>query len=331
MRSYYQAKVYDQIFDVDTRYTNLQLIGRGAYGAVASAFDTKNELKVAIKKISCVFESITKAKRILREIKLLRYLNGHENIIQIYDVMTYPNTDEFKDVYIVTTLFETDLEEIISSKQPLSKGHLQFFLYQLLRGTKYIHSADILHRDLKPSNILVNANCDLAICDFGLARGLANLNTTEASIDSVDESDVCMTEYVVTRYYRAPELLCEAAVYDTGIDIWSIGCVFAELICREPLFLGKSPLQQLQMIAKLLPCPPSEELEFAQHDVTRHAIDESRKEKCELKFKDKFRDVDKRALDLLQQMLVIQPKDRYVSAFIHSSNQFIMSHVMQFR
>ena len=307
MRSFYQVKVHDQVFEVDKRYTNLQLIGRGAYGSVVAADDNKHKHKVAIKKIDHIFDNITKAKRILREIKLLRHLNGHENVIQIYDVMTPPNTEDFVDVYIVTTLFETDLDGIISSKQPLSKRHLQFFLYQILRGMKFIHSAEILHRDLKPSNVLVNANCDLAICDFGLARRLANWNESNRNIDNMD---ACMTEYVVTRYYRAPELLCEATTYDKSIDVWSIGCIFAELICREPLFLGKSPLQQLKMIAKVLPCPPSEELEFVQHEIAKQAIDESRSDECEQEFKNRFKGVDKRAVDLLQRMLVIKPENR---------------------
>ncbi len=303
----HEVKVHNQIFEIDKRYSNLELIGRGAYGAVCSANDGVHKQKVAIKKIGNVFEDVTKAKRILREIKLLRHLNGHENVIQIFDLMTSPNSQDFKDVYIVTTLFETDLNGIISSKQPLSKRHIQFFLYQILRGMKYIHSADILHRDLKPSNILVNSNCDLAICDFGLARGFGNWSDSNWSLYSMES---CMTEYVVTRYYRAPELLCESSTYDKSIDVWSIGCIFAEMLCRETLFLGKSPLQQLKMIAKFLPCPPSEELKFVQHEIAKQAIDDARSDECQILFRDKFKGVDKKALDLLQKMLIIQPHDR---------------------
>ena len=300
MTTTYKVKVHHEVFDVDLRYTNLQLIGRGAYGAVASAYDNKHKQKVAIKKIHDVFDDIIKAKRILREIKLLRHLNGHENIIQIHDVMVSPqNTKKFSDVYIVTKLFDADLDDIISSKQPLTKQHLQFFLYQILRGMKYIHSAEILHRDLKPSNILVNANCDVAICDFGLA----NAQPTDV--------DACMTEYVVTRYYRAPELLCEAKQYDKSVDVWSIGCCFAELICQRPFFRGKSPLQQLKAVVEILPCPPSEELEFAKHPVVKKVIDDCRnKSGVTSQFSDYFQGVDKRAIDLLSRMLVIKPDDR---------------------
>lgn len=113
----------------------------------------------------------------------------------------------------------------------------QYFLYQLLRGLKYVHSANVLHRDLKPSNLLLNANCDLKICDFGLAR-------------TTSESDF-MTEYVVTRWYRAPELLLNCSEYTTAIDIWSVGCILMEIALREPLFPGKDYVQQLQLITEV--------------------------------------------------------------------------------
>lgn len=114
---------------------------------------------------------------------------------------------------------------------------LQYFLYQLLRGLKYIHSANVLHRDLKPSNLLLNANCDLKICDFGLAR-------------TTCETDF-MTEYVVTRWYRAPELLLNCSEYTAAIDIWSVGCILMEIIRREPLFAGKDYVQQLTLITEV--------------------------------------------------------------------------------
>lgn len=113
----------------------------------------------------------------------------------------------------------------------------QYFLYQLLRGLKYIHSANVLHRDLKPSNLLLNSNCDLKICDFGLAR-------------TTSETDF-MTEYVVTRWYRAPELLLNCSEYTAAIDIWSVGCILLEIIRREPLFPGKDYVQQLGLITEV--------------------------------------------------------------------------------
>lgn len=114
---------------------------------------------------------------------------------------------------------------------------LQYFLYQLLRGLKYVHSASVLHRDLKPSNLLLNASCDLKIGDFGLAR-------------TTSETDF-MTEYVVTRWYRAPELLLNCTEYTAAIDIWSVGCILGEIMTREPLFPGKDYVHQLRLITEV--------------------------------------------------------------------------------
>jgi serine/threonine protein kinase len=169
---YHVVNVAYNRFYIDEKYTHLRPIGDGSYGFVVSAVDKLTGRKVAIKKIKDTFVDIVDAKRILRELKLLRHLNNHENIVSIFDIMSVPpNTPNFEDIYIVTNLMESDLERIIQSKQVLTNQHLQYFLYQILRGLKYVHSANILHRDLKPSNLLVNANCDLALCDFGLARG----------------------------------------------------------------------------------------------------------------------------------------------------------------
>ena len=156
-------------FDVDSRYTLIKPIGHGAYGVVCSALDNLTGEKVAIKKINKAFEHLTDTKRTLREVKILRHFN-HENVIRIKDILRPASLDRFDDVYIVSELMDTDLHQIISSPQPLTDDHCQYFLYQILRALKYIHSAHVLHRDLKPSNLLLNGNCDLKVCDFGLAR-----------------------------------------------------------------------------------------------------------------------------------------------------------------
>ena len=108
---------------------------------------------------------------------------------------------------------DTDLHKIIYSSNSLSDEHIQYFIYQVLRGLKYIHSANVIHRDLKPSNLLLNANCHLKICDLGLAAGF--------------KEQAYMTEYVVTRWYRAPEVMCSCEAYDFKIDVWSTGCILA--------------------------------------------------------------------------------------------------------
>jgi mitogen-activated protein kinase 1/3 len=155
------------VFEVYERYQNLTPIGSGAYGLVCSADDSvhilffftfindpqKKNKRVAIKKVSDTFSDLIDAKRILRELKLLRHFTsqGHENIIAILDIFTMPpNEPNFNDVYIVTDLMESDLQKIVSSKQSLTEAHIRYFLYEIFRGLKFVHSANVLHRDLKP-------------------------------------------------------------------------------------------------------------------------------------------------------------------------------------
>lgn len=286
------------VFEVDDRYKNLRPIGRGAYGLVAAADDMFTGRKVAIKRISRVFQDLIDAKRILREIKLLRHLGKHDNVIEILDIMTGPpDSLDFHTLYIVTQLFECDLDRIVSSNQMLTDQHAQYFIYQLLRGLKYVHSAKVLHRDLKPSNLLVNGNCDLAICDFGLARGTAS------------DREVKFTEYVVTRWYRAPELLCESDMYGTPVDVWACGCIFAEILGRKPVFKGVSTKDQLEVIVAKLGAPPPSAI----RGITNRSVIEVlqrgvRKES--VPWAEMFPGASPLALDLLSKMLVFDQHSR---------------------
>jgi len=265
---------------------------------VASATDTVTGNKVAIKKVKDTFLDVVDAKRILREIKLLNHFDKHENIITIYDIMSVPpNKEHFDDIYIVTNLMESDLERIIRSRQVLTDQHLQYFLFQILRGLKYVHSANVLHRDLKPSNLLVNANCDLALCDFGLARGF------DAGVDM-------LTEYVVTRWYRPPELLLECTMYGKPVDVWSVGCIFAEVIVHEPFFRGDNPQHQLQVIVSKLGMPSKDKLRFVDSkeglkEISR--IETHRPPAFSTWFPPNTNPL---ALDLLEKMLRFNPDDR---------------------
>ena len=134
--------------------------------------------------------------------------------------------------------------------QRLSNDHICYFLYQILRGLKYIHSANVLHRDLKPSNLLLNTTCDLKICDFGLAR----------VADPEHDHTGFLTEYVATRWYRAPEIMLNSKGYTKSIDIWSVGCILAEMLSNRPIFPGKHYLDQLNHILGILGSPSNEDL-----------------------------------------------------------------------
>ena len=157
-------------FIVDKKYEFIKRLGQGAYGVVCSCLDKDTNKKVAIKKIPNAFEDLIDAKRIVREIKLLHFFK-HKNIIALVDVAKPESKTGFDDIYFATELMETDLHKVIYSKQNLTDAHIQYFIYQILTGTYYMHSANVVHRDLKPSNILVNKDCGVKICDLGLGRG----------------------------------------------------------------------------------------------------------------------------------------------------------------
>ncbi|KAL6508869.1 Mitogen-activated protein kinase 1 [Orobanche hederae] len=292
---YIQYNIFENMFEITTKYRPpIMPIGRGAYGIVCSILNTETNEMVAIKKIANAFDNYMDAKRTLREIKLLRHLD-HENVICIKDVIPPPLRREFIDVYIATELMDTDLHQIIRSNQGLSEEHCQYFLYQLLRGLKYIHSAGIIHRDLKPSNLLVSSNCDLKICDFGLAR----LNT---------ENDF-MTEYVVTRWYRAPELLLNSSEYTATIDVWSVGCIFMELVNRKPLFPGKDHVHQMHLLIELLGTPTDSDLDFTRNEDARRYIRQLPQHPRQNLAKI-FPHVSPLAMDLIDKMLTINPTKR---------------------
>ncbi|KAJ7375073.1 Mitogen-activated protein kinase 1 [Desmophyllum pertusum] len=288
--------VRGQPFDVGPRYTNLSYIGEGAYGMVCSALDNATGQRVAIKKIS-PFEHQTYCQRTLREIKILRRFK-HENIIGIMDIIRAPNIEDMKDVYIVQSLMETDLYKLLKT-QKLSNDHICYFLYQILRGLKYIHSANVLHRDLKPSNLLLNTTCDLKICDFGLAR----------VADPDHDHTGFLTEYVATRWYRAPEIMLNSKGYSKAIDIWSVGCILAEMLSNRPLFPGKHYLDQLNHILGILGSPTQEDLSCIMNDKARSYI-QSLSYKPKVPWQRIFANADAKALDLLDKMLTFNPDRR---------------------
>jgi len=282
-------------FVIDSKYNPLNPIGHGAYGVVCSATDVTNDKNVAIKKIPKAFEDLIDAKRIIREVKLLRHFK-HDNVCGLYDLIDPPSMSNFDDVYMVLEYMETDLHKIIYSKNKLSDDHIQYFMYQILRGLKYIHSAKVIHRDLKPSNILLNGNCDLKICDFGLARG-------------VDDEDIKLTEYVVTRWYRAPEVMCSCREYDQQLDVWSAGCIMAELHGREPLFPGQDYIQQMNLIFEVLGTPSKEDMLFITNNKALEYI-KGMESKKKVPLKHLYPNANPIALDLMEKMLAFNPNKR---------------------
>ncbi|XP_009465420.1 PREDICTED: mitogen-activated protein kinase 7 [Nipponia nippon] len=195
---------------------------------------------------------------------------------------------------------ESDLHQIIHSAQPLTLEHVRYFLYQLLRGLKYIHSANVLHRDLKPSNLLVNENCELKIGDFGMARGLGA---------DPRHAKAFLTEYVATRWYRAPELLLSLHRYTRAIDMWSVGCIFAEMLGRRQLFPGRNYVHQLQLIMAVLGTPPATVMAAIGAERVRAYV-QSLPPRPAVPWESLFGDAEPAALALLGRMLRFDPRER---------------------
>ncbi|CAH2073361.1 unnamed protein product, partial [Iphiclides podalirius] len=210
-------------------------------------------------------------------------------------------------LYVITELLQSDLHKIIVSPQHLSADHIKVFLYQILRGLKYLHSARILHRDIKPGNLLVNSNCVLKICDFGLAR--------------VEEPDSTknMTQEVVTQYYRAPEILMGANHYTAAVDVWSVGCIFGELLGRRILFQAQSPVQQLELITELLGTPSLEDMRHACAGARAHMLRRAPRPPALAALYTLSVQATHEAVHLLAQMLVFDPSKRIsvVDALAH--------------
>lgn len=399
-------------WDIGSEFEIVKLLGSGSYGSVCEATHKMSKTKVAIKKVLNVFEDKVDCKRILREVHLLRRLN-HPNVVKLYEILEPKDPKLFDSIYLVLEYAQSDIKKLVKSAIHLQRIHIQKLVYNLLAGLKYIHSADVLHRDIKPANILINEDCGVRICDFGLARSIVGIEGTsitlmkknlkhleelELASDDEDvkikntqlakikkdgeemtdvpahpvskfgprafEEDKKLTEevkkkeiqaqitktkelrrsmkrqltgHVVTRWYRSPEIILLEKDYGPAIDIWSVGCIFAELLSmmkenaptyqdRLPLFPGKScfPLSpdhkisvkkggfpassgdQLNVIFEVIGTPTEEEysfvtdakaLEYLKTFAPRKRID----------FKTKYPAAGDDALDLLNRMLVFNP------------------------
>lgn len=286
------------------RYRLNQVIGEGAYGVVASAQDMVSGDEVAVKRIQRVLDTYPMATRILRELKFLRLLRGHDNVVDIKDILVPSDRDRFNDTFVVFELMPCDLSRVISSSAPLNAANVKYLMFQLLRGVRYLHTAGVLHRDLKPSNVLVDGRCSLKIIDFGLAR--ASFRATDTDADTV-----LWTNYIATRWYRAPELIMpQANNYGPGIDVWSAGCIFAEMLLRRPLFPGNNEIDQLRKITDFTGTPSPDVIarlrspkaqEFLRSMRPRPGVD------MRVIFPS---DVDTRALQLIAGMLEFDPERR---------------------
>jgi mitogen-activated protein kinase 1/3 len=232
-------------FRVPEELQFVKKLGSGAFATAAAFKNATTGQAVAVKKIANAFEDVIDGKRHVREVQLLRQLK-HENIISILD-MFMPEDRSFEDIYIVQEHMDCDLHKVINSQSVLEEEHNRYFVYQILCAVHYIHSANLVHRDLKPANVLVNRNCDVKVCDFGLARA--------GCLPGV-------TDYVVTRWWRAPEVVLLPSAYNEKVDVWSIGCILAELMGRKPIFRGADHLDQIKKIFHVVGTPSEGDLDW---------------------------------------------------------------------
>ncbi|XP_028850801.1 mitogen-activated protein kinase 13 isoform X3 [Denticeps clupeoides] len=315
-----REEINSTTWEVPDKYRALKQIGTGAYGSVCSAFNDKTGEKVAIKKLHRPFQSEIFAKRAYRELRLLKHMK-HENVIGLLDVFTPARgLEDFHDFYLVMPYMYTDLSKV---RGLLTEDRVQFLVYQMLCGLQvcrthrqghaawavgpdsvpalsfpqYIHGAGIIHRDLKPGNLAVNQDCQLKILDFGLAR----------------HAEPEMTGYVVTRWYRAPEVILNWMHYTQTVDIWSVGCIMAEMINGKTLFKGKDYMDQLTQIMRVTGVPGPEFVNKLDSQEAKSYVSSlphyPRKD-----FSTLFPRASPEAVDLLEKMLVLDAEARLTAS-----------------
>ncbi|NWR62185.1 MK15 kinase, partial [Bucorvus abyssinicus] len=286
---------------VSQKYEIKRRLGKGAYGIVWKAIDRRTGEIVAVKKIFDAFRNRTDAqvRNHLLGLFLLQEFGEHPNIIKLLDVIPAQNN---KDIYLIFESMETDLHAVIKKGNLLKDIHKCYILYQLLKATKFIHSGNVIHRDQKPSNILLDADCFVKLCDFGLARSLSQLNK--------DQGNPALTEYVATRWYRAPEILLSSRSYTKGVDMWSIGCILGELLLGKPLFPGTSTVNQIEQILRVIPAPSPEDILALQSDY-RASVIHRMSSRQRVTFEEILpASTPLPALDLLKKLLVFNPDKR---------------------
>ena len=328
------------------KYSVGKKIGTGSYGFVSDGIQTSTGAPVAIKRIAKVFDDLIDCKRILREVSILSKLD-HPNVVKLVDVIIPGNERSFEELYIVLELCDLDLRKLFKTEVYLTEQHVKTLMYNLILGINYIHSAGIYHRDMKPANCLVNRiDCSIKICDFGLSRAVG-MECVPSDMcrtpDSNDEDPATLlmkrqlTGHVVTRWYRSPELILLEEGYTEAIDIWSVGCIFAELLGmikenvpvftdREPLFPGGScfPLSpnhkdndpysrgmsdQLNLIFNVLGTPTDDDMQSIMQDDARRYI-RCFKERSGTGLKSKLKLESAAAINMLTSMLIFDHKQR---------------------
>ncbi|KAM9360406.1 mitogen-activated protein kinase 4 [Symphorus nematophorus] len=287
-------------FDLGGHFVDLQPLGVGVTGLVLSALDQRTGQRVAIKKL--VMRDAVTVKHGLREVKITRRLR-HENVVRVHEVLApygrpLPrDPTQLSALYIVQECMETDLARLLE-QGPLQTGHATLLFYQLLRGLKFIHSANVLHRDLKPANIFINTDqLLLKIGDFGLAR----------IVDPHYSHKGYLSEGLVTKWYCSPRLLLSPNNYTKAIDMWAAGCILTEMLTGRMLFAGAHELEQMQLILDTVPVLREEDRQDLLQVMPSYV---SHGWKVKKPFSELLPEVDAQAVDFLERILTFNPMDR---------------------
>lgn len=277
-----------------SQYRELNAIGTGAYGTVYKAEDLKNNEIVAMKKVRIALTEDGVPMSVLREISLLRHLGkyNHPNIVRLVDICHGPRYEREMVLYLVFEHVDQDLNAYLERCPPpgLGSHKIKDLMWQILCGVDFLHSHRIVHRDIKPQNILLSNDGTLKLADFGLAR--------------IYDFNALLTSTVVTLWYRAPEVLL-GTTYATPVDMWSVGCIFAELFTRKPLFPGQYEVDQLAKIFEMLGTPSESEWPD-DSAVLRNNFVYARPRSVA----DMVPEIDPLAKDLIERMLRFDPKKR---------------------
>uniref|UniRef100_A0A7N8WQE8 Mitogen-activated protein kinase 15 n=1 Tax=Mastacembelus armatus TaxID=205130 RepID=A0A7N8WQE8_9TELE len=298
-KTYQSANVSEVEEHISLKYEIKKRLGKGAYGIVWKAVDRQTGEIVAVKKIFDAFRNRTDAQRTFREIMFLQEFGDHPNIVKLLNVIRAQND---KDIYLIFEYMDTDLHAVIKKGTLLKDIHKRYVMYQLLKAIKYLHSGNVIHRDQKPSNVLLDTDCIVKLCDFGLARSLNQIQE--------DSGNPALTEYVATRWYRAPEILLGSTRYTKGVDMWSLGCILGEMLLGKALFPGTSTINQIEKIMSAIPHPSPEDIlaiksEYGSSVIQRMLL------KPQVPLEDLLQlSVPPDALDLLKGLLVFNPDKR---------------------
>ncbi|XP_040909321.1 mitogen-activated protein kinase 15 [Toxotes jaculatrix] len=298
-KKYESTNVSEVEEHISLKYEIKKRLGKGAYGIVWKAVDRQSGEIVAVKKIFDAFRNRTDAQRTFREIMFLQEFGDHPNIVRLLNVIRAQND---KDIYLIFEYMDTDLHAVIKKGSLLKDIHKRYVMYQLLKAVKYLHSGNVIHRDQKPSNVLLDTDCVVKLCDFGLARSLNQIQE--------DSGNPALTEYVATRWYRAPEILLGSSRYTKGVDMWSLGCILGEMLLGKALFPGTSTINQIEKIMSAIPHPSPEDIlsiksEYGSSVIQRMLL------KPQVPLEDLLQpSVPPDALDLLRGLLVFNPDKR---------------------